>query len=291
VSEPNLIGYLRYDRFTPTFTARGRMESSPAALGTRDLAEGQVSVDFPLERSVLRSQTVGVTLRRRREGVAASKLDTGVLALGWQLDSTKTYPMSISPEGGVRLRVAATRELEALGSDLDFGKIIADARAYVRLGQTVVASRVGGGWTYGPRVPRRAYAVGGLASPAFLDPVGDQPAVLRGYDSPDGSDDSRYGRNLAFGNLDWRIPLGHPQRGVRALPFFLRHLHLTASVDAAVVSTGTLNLSSARVGASLGLGADIFLGHRIPLAIQGGVGRGLTRDGSTVPWFSIGFPF
>jgi hypothetical protein len=121
--------------------------------------------------------------------------------------------------------------------------------------------------------------------------VGDQPAVLRGYDSPDGSDDSRYGRNLAFGNLDWRIPLGHPQRGVRALPFFLRHLHLTASVDAAVVSTGTLNLSSARVGVSLGLGADIFVGHRIPLAIQGGVGRGLTRDGSTVPWFSIGFPF
>ena len=27
------------------------------------------------------------------------------------------------------------------------------------------------------------------------------------------------------------------------------------------------------------------------LTAQGGVGRGLTRDGSTVPWFSIGFPF
>jgi len=57
------------------------------------------------------------------------------------------------------------------------------------------------------------------------------------------------------------------------------------------VSQGTRDLSSARVGASLGLGADLFLGHRIPVTLPGGVGRGLTRDGSTVPWFSIGFPF
>ena len=120
--------------------------------------------------------------------------------------------------------------------------------------------------------------------------MGDQPAVLRGYDDP-GADLTRYGKNLAFGNLDWRIPLGHPQRGIKALPFFLQHLHLTASIDAAVVSPGTLNLSSARVGASLGLGADLFIGHRIPVTLQGGVGQGLTRDGGTVPWFSIGFPF
>lgn len=133
--------------------------------------------------------------------------------------------------------------------------------------------------------------MGGLASPAFLDPVGDQPAVLRGYDTPEITNPSRYGKTLAFGNLDWRISLGHPQRGIRALPFFLQHLHLTASLDAAVVSQGTLDFGSARVGASLGLGTDLFVGHRIPVSLQGGVGFGLTRDGSTVPWFSIGFPF
>ena len=291
VSKPNVLGYFRYDRFTPTFTALARVESSPAGLGDRDLAEGRFSADFPLERSALRSQTLGLTLRRRHEQSAPGKLDTGVLALGWRLDSTRTYPMSISPEDGIRLRVAATRELKALGSDLDFGKVIVDARAYTRLGRTVVASRLGGGWTFGPKAPRNAFGVGGLASSEILDPVGDEPAVLRGYESPDGTDNSRFGRKLAFGNLDWRIPLGHPQRGVRALPFFLRHLHLTASIDAALVSTSRLNLNSARVGASLGLGADIFIGHRIPLTVLGGVGRGLTRDGSTVPWFSVGFPF
>jgi len=290
VHKPNVLAYLRYDRFKPTFNFLARAESSPSVLGPRDLREAQMSADFPLERAALRAQTLSLAVRRRREELSSGWLDTGVLAFGWQLDSTRTYPLSISPQDGFRLRAAVTRELEALGSDLDFGKAIVDLRAYTRLGRTVLVSRLGGGWTFGPRVPRTAFAVGGLASPAFLDPVGDQPAVLRGYDDP-GADPTRYGKNLAFGNLDWRIPLGHPQRGIRALPFFLQHLHLTASIDAAVVSQGTLDLSSARVGASLGLGADLFIGHRIPVMLQGGVGQGLTRDGSTVPWFSIGFPF
>lgn len=290
VHRPNVLAYLRYDRFKPTFTFLVRAESSPSALGPRDFREAQVSADFPLERAVLRSQTLNLTVRRRREDAAPAAVEQGVLALGWQFDSTKTYPMSISPQDGFRWRAALARELPSLGSDSDFGKGVVDVRAYTRIGRTVMVFRLGGGWTFGSRVPRTAFAVGGLASPALLDPVGDQPAVLRGYDDP-GSDPTRYGKNIGFGNLDWRIPLGHPQRGIRALPFFLQHLHLTASLDAAVVSQGTLDLGSARVGASLGLGADLFIGHRIPVTLQGGVGHGLTRDGSTLGWFSIGFPF
>ncbi|MBX7184385.1 MAG: hypothetical protein K1Y01_04490 [Vicinamibacteria bacterium] len=290
VDRPNILAYLRYDRFAPTFTLLARTESSPSAQGREDTREALLSADFPLERAALRSQTVSLTARRRREAAGQEVLNGGVLSLVWRFDSTKTWPLSISPEDGLRLRVSATRELKALGSDLDFGKAIVDFRAYKRMGATVLASRLGAGLTFGGRVPRTAYGVGGLASPALLDPVGDQPAVLRGYDEP-GLDPTRYGRKLAFANLDWRIPLAHPQRGIRALPLFLRHLHLTASVDAAAVSHRTLNLASARVGVSLGLGADMFVGHRIPLTFQGGVGRGLTRDGGTVPWFSIGFPF
>ena len=293
VGKANALGYFRYDRFTPTFSALARIESSPiqGGDGVRDLKEGRVSVDFPLERSGYRTQSLGLTLRRRHESAARVALETGVLAVGWQLDSTRTFPMSISPQDGFRLRVSVTREMKALGSALDFGKAQIDARAYTRVGKTVIVSRVGGGATFGARAPSSAFAVGGLSSPAFLDPAGDEPAVLRGYKTPDGSEVSRYGRRLAFANVDWRIPLGHPQRGFRALPFFLRHLHLTASVDAAVIGARTLNLDRARVGASIGIGADLFLAHRIPVTLQGGLGRGLTRDGVTTPWFSIGFPF
>jgi hypothetical protein len=290
-SRPNLLGYLRYGRFTPTFTALVRTESSPERLGRRDQAEALVSADFPLERKTLRSQALALTLRRRREEISRGALDSGIIALTWQLDSTQTYPMSISRQDGLRLGVAITRELKALGSDLDFGKVIVDARAYKRFGPTVVASRIGLGWTFGPRAPERAFAVGGLPSPGLLDPVGDAPAVLRGYEQPDGTDESRFGTRLAFGNLEWRIPLGHPQRGAGTFPLFLRHMRLSASLDGAVISTAPLNFSSARIGASLGLGADLLLGHRIPLTLEGGVGFGLTRDGSIVPWFSLGLPF
>lgn len=291
VQKPNFLAYLRYDRFTPTLTFLGRAEASPSSAGPLDLKEGRLSVDFPIERSVLRAQTLSLIARRRREELVGGTLDTGLLALAWQLDSTRQYPMSISPRDGVRVRAALTRELKAFGSDLDFGKAVLDLTGYTSLGPSVLVSRLGAGWAFGPRVPRSAFAIGGLASPALLDPVGDEPAVLRGYEAPQAADTSRFGKHIAFGNLEVRVPLGHPQRGLRALPFFVRHLHATAGLDAAVVSSGSLDLGTARVGASFGLGADLFLGHRIPVTLQGGVGFGLTRERAIVPWFAIGFPF
>ena len=291
VGRPNALGYLRYDRLATSFTAFARVESSPSAASRRDVREGRLSIDFPLERSLLRVQTLSLTARRRREETAGVARDSGVLALGFQLDSTRTYPGSVSPQDGQRLRFVTTREVGSLGSDFDFGKIILDAASYGRLGSAVVVARVGGGLAYGPVSPPGVFAVGGLSSPAILDPTSDEPAVLRGYKAPDGRDASRYGRRLIFGNLDWRVPLAHPQRGIGTFPVFLQHLSLAFSLDAAVVSSRALRASSARVGVSVGLSAHLFVGHRLPVTIHGGMGRGLTRDGATVPWFSLGFPF
>lgn len=291
VARANGLAYVRYDRFTPSVTLFGRFESSPDGEVVRDLKETRLTLDYPLERSVLRSQNLSLTLRRRREVIPGASRDGGVLALGWQLDTTKTYPLSISPQDGVRLRVSATRETRALGSDLDFGKVVASASGYLHAGRSVLAARVGGALAIGPRTPRRAFAVGGLPSPALLDPVEDAPAILRGYDAPISTDPTRFGTRLAFGTLEWRVPLAFPQRGYRAFPFFVRHLHFTASLDAAAVSERTLNLARARVGVSAALGANLLVGHRFPVTVQAGLGRGLTRDGATVPWVSLGFPF
>jgi hypothetical protein len=287
----NSLAYLRLDHQVPTITGLLRVESSPSAPSPRRLAEARVSVDFPLERAYLREQTVSLTIKRRREELTKGTLDTGVLAVGWQFDSTRSYPMSISPQDGLRLRVTATRELGFLGSDLDAGKLIVDGAAYRGLGRNVLVTRLGGGVAFGTRGLQSAFGVGGLASPALLDPSDDKPAVLRGYSEPPRSDPSRFGRRLAFGNLELRVPLAHPQRGVRTLPFFVRHVALSASLDAALISSRALRLRSARVGASLGLSAHLFVGHRLPVVVQAGLGQGLTRDGELVPWFSVGFPF
>jgi hypothetical protein len=291
VGRPNGLAYFRLDHFVPTVTGLVRVESSPSASSTRRLAEARLSVDVPLERAFLREQTVSLTIKRRREELTNGTLDTGLLALGWQFDSTRSYPMSISPQDGRRLRLTVTREVEALGSDLASGKLIVDGADYRRVGPTVLVTRLGAGVAFGPRGPQSVFGVGGLASPALLDPTGDEPAVLRGYREPDGSDASRFGRKLAFGNIELRVPLAHPQRGVGTFPFFVRHLALSASLDAALVSSRTLRLRSARVGASLGLSAHLFVGHRLPVVVQAGLGQGFTRDGDLVPWFSLGFPF
>jgi hypothetical protein len=287
----NGLGYLRYDRFFPTITGFARVASSPSDIGDQDRAEAWLSAEIPIERTVLRSQSLDLTARRRREDIGPSTLDTGVLAAAWTLATARSYPMSISPQDGVRLRVAATRELKAFGSDLDHGKIVLDARGYFRIGPATLASRVGGGWVLGPRQPSAVFIVGGLASPALLDPVGDEPAVLRGFSAPDPRDPSRQGRRLAFGNLELRVPIAHPQRGVRAFPFFLRHVHASVGLDVATVGQDRIRLGDARAGLSIGLGADVFIGHRLPVTLVGGVGFGLNRDRGTVPWLSIGFPF
>jgi hypothetical protein len=291
VERPNGLAYFRLDHFAPTVTGLVRVESSPSAASVRRLAEGRVSVDIPIERAFLREQTVGLTIKRRREELTKGTLDTGLFALGWQFDSTRSYPMSISPEDGRRLRVTGTRELKVLGSDLASGRLIVDGADYRRLGPTVLVTRLGGGVAFGPRGSQSVFGVGGLASPALFDPTGDEPAVLRGYREPDGSDPSRFGRKLAFGNIELRMPLAHPQRGIGTLPFFVRHLALCASLDAALVSSRALRLRSVRVGGSLGLSAHLFVGHRLPVVVQAGLGHGFTRDGELVPWFSFGFPF
>lgn len=291
VGRANGLAYVRYDRFTPSLTLFGRLEASPDGALVNQLSEARLTIDYPLERAVLRSQNLTLSLRRRREGRVGAGRDGGVVALGWQLDTTKTYPLSISPQDGMRVRLSAARETPALGSDGDFGKVVGSVAGYRHLGRSVVAARVGAALAFGARVPRQAFAVGGLARPAMLDPIDDAPAVLRGFESPVSTDVSRYGTRLAFGTLEWRLPLGFPQRGYRAFPFFVRHLHATLSLDAAAVSTRAPNLARARVGASVALGGNILLGHRIPVTIQAGLGRGLNRDGATVPWVSLGFPF
>lgn len=288
------LAYLSYARFTPALTVLARrdvLDIAKSEAGDATARELRVSVEVPVERSLRRRQTATATIKWRREAIPGRPLDEAAAAFVWDLDSTRQYPLSISPQDGLRARAVVSRSLSGLGADLEYTKAWATVSGYKRAGSSVVAIRLGGGWVWGAQAGKAAFAVGGLSTPALLDPSGDDPSVLRGYRKAALDDIDRTGTRLAFGNVEWRLPLGFPQRGYRAFPFFIRHLHASLSLDAAAVSVPRLDLHRPFVGVSAGIGANLLLGHRFPVTITAGLGRGLTRGGASVPWVSLGFPF
>jgi outer membrane protein assembly factor BamA len=214
-------------------------------------------------------------------------VDLGGLEAAWALSSTRQFPYSISPVDGARLRVAVEKEDPSLGSDFSLTKMTADARGYLRLGESqVLAVRGQGGFTLGEPRFRRTFAVGGFADSNLFDLQRTNLSVLRGY-----ADDAFTGRSFVSGNLEYRVPLHSLQRGFRTLPLFIRHLHASLFVDAAHAWNGEFRWSDVKPGIGAALGTDTYIGHRLPLTAVVGLGHGLARAGDTRGYFRIGLAF
>jgi outer membrane translocation and assembly module TamA len=286
-------GLYQYDRLRPTVLASYEDTSEPArAGGLRHTRELNVSASFPVRRTLRSAQSLSLAWRRSRQNRERTqdprRLDLGGLEAGWTLSSVKQYPYSISPVDGVRLRVAYLKEDPAFGSDLSLGKLFADARGYVRLfvPGSALALRVGGGATFGAPDFTESYAVGGFPNGSLRDVSGTNPSVLRGYASS-----AFVGRRFAHANLEYRVPLFHPQHGWRALPFFLRHLHAAAFVDNAAAWNGAFRWSRMRTGVGAQIGADLSLSHGLPLTAAAGVAHGVDAQGETQVYFRAGLAF
>jgi Tol biopolymer transport system component len=290
--------FYQYDRFRPTFLLTLEDDTDlvdPSALDrTRKVT---LRASLPVRRRVRSSQNVSLAWRRSREtleGVAdPMSLDLGGLEAAWSMSTVKGYPYSISPIDGYTLQVAALKEDPALGSEVSLTKALADARAYVRLfGETdTLALRVGGGTTFGRPSFRRSYSVGGFPDGSLQDVVRTNPAVLRGYPQSGGADPRFTGRNYVAGNVEYRFPLVHPQRGWRALPVFLRHMHGAVFADVGHAWTGGFRFGDLKAGAGAALGADTYLGHLLPFTGVLGVARGLADNGETQVYFRMGLAF
>jgi outer membrane protein assembly factor BamA len=150
----------------------------------------------------------------------------------------------------------------------------------------VLALRAGAGGTVGAGDFHDSYAVGGFGSGSLLDVIGSNQSVLRGYD-----DDVATGRSFAHANAELRLPLLHPQRGLRLVPLFVRHVHGAAFFDAAHAWTGRLQLDEARTAVGAALGADVIVGHNLPLTVTGGVAFPLRYGASARGYFRVGLAF
>ena len=162
-----------------------------------------------------------------------------------------------------------------------------DARAYLRLSDTqALALRFGGATTIGDNGARQIYRLGGFPNGSAWDVVGARPSLLRGY-----PDDAFTGRHVISGNVEYRFPLVHPQRGLWSLPAFVRHIHGTVFVDAGNAWTGHFSLRQVKTAAGVALGTDAFISHALPLTATLGIARGFSAKGDTRVYFRLGLAF
>jgi Tol biopolymer transport system component len=291
--QPGFLGFYQYDRWRPTFLVLANLDQTVISGGGRlETRELTVRGTLPVQRSLRSSQSVSLAWRRSRDqehGLAQpERLDLGGLEAAWAFSSAKQYPYSISPVDGVRLRVAYLKEAPALGSDVDLAKMTVDGRAYVPLfrHRDALALRLGAGTTFGRPSFQRSFAVGGFPQGGLFDVVRTNHSVLRGY-----PDDVFTGRRFAHANAEYRVPLAHPQRGFRTFPVFVRHLHAAAFVDAAHAWSGTFRLRDVKTGVGAALGADLSLGHGLPVTGTVGIARGLAEQGETRGYLRVGLSF
>jgi Tol biopolymer transport system component len=284
--------FYQYDRFLPTFTVHAEDKSDLASEGLTRSRELTVRATLPLHRSLRVAHSLSLAWRRRRETLegteAPGRVDLGGIEAAWAISTARMYPYSISPVDGYRVRLAYVKEAPGLGSDVSLGKMLGDARLYSRLfrADDAIAVRLAGGLTVGRPAFQRSFAVGGFPDGVLFDVVGTNHAVLRGY-----PDDAFLGRRFVDANLEYRFPLGHPQRGFRLLPIFVRHLHATVFADAGHAWTGTFRLRDLKTAAGAALGSDVMVGHGLPLTLTAGVARGFADRGETRAYFRAGLAF
>jgi Tol biopolymer transport system component len=285
-------GIYQYDRFRPTFLVTAEDEMRPSSSGRFRTQNASVRASFPLRRTPRSSQTVSLAWRRERQTLPdlpdEQAFDLGGIEAAWALGTARAYPYSVSPVDGARLRVAYLLEDPALGGDVSLGKLTLDGRTYLRAfgGSDALALRVVGGTTFGRPGFRRSFAVGGFPEGGLFDLVDLNPGVLRGYPS------SVFGgRRFGTANLEYRFPLGHPQRGWRTLPAFVRSLHASVFADAGHAWSDAFRLRDVKTSAGAALGADVYLAHALPFTAMAGVARGFAERGETQLYFRLGLAF
>ena len=280
-----------YDRFRPTLLLSLDDKVDPGGEGAVRTRKLNAQLSLPVQRTIRSVQTLAVTYRRERAaaiGGGGDGLDLGGIETSWALNTARSYPWSISPIDGGRLRLAWLREADSLGSDLSLDKVTADGRAYLRLFGTrdVVALRAQGGATRGQPDFERSFAVGGYPDSGLFDLVRTNVAVLRGY-----PDDAFAGRRFVAANAEYRFPLFSPQRGWRSLPVFLRHLHGTVFLDAANAWSGEFHLEDVKTAAGVSLGLDTAVGYTLPVTAELTLAHGFDELGETKVYLRMGLAF
>jgi hypothetical protein len=121
---------------------------------------------------------------------------------------------------------------------------------------------------------QRTFTLGGAQPNAStLDFDANALSLLRGFASY-----SFAGSRVGVLNVEYRWPIARPQRGYKALPFFVHTVHAATFVDLGNTWTTTFRLLDAKASVGGELSANTILGYGFPLRLS--VGGAWGYDGS-----------
>jgi hypothetical protein len=154
----------------------------------------------------------------------------------------------------------------------------------------VIAARAAGAASWGDRAARRVFSASGSEpQPGGFRFGSDAVGLIRGLD-----EERVFGFRAAVVNVDYRVPIAFPERGVGTLPVLLRSIHAAAFFDAGRAWPDPAADDGVRYSLGAELSVDTILGYFVPLTFSGGAawrGGPLSRDRGWAAFVRVGRAF
>jgi hypothetical protein len=208
----------------------------------------------------------------------------GVLRAGFSYSNTERYLYSVSPARGFTAQVTADVANEATASEYNLATVGYSLTRYLQMpwhpDHTLILNSRGA--ISGGNYPRRGlYFVGGLTQipliETFRDNIFQGGFVLRGYPVA-----SYRGSKFQLWNVEYRMPLFHPERGLSTLPGFLRRISAAGFLDYGgafdEVTSETRMGDLFHTGAGGELLIDTTFGYFLDTTARLGYAKGFSRE-------------
>ena len=302
-ARPDWQAAYAYDRFRPSLFAAVSDDTDPWFDGERRLIEADAGM-LLVSRRIRWRQSVLAELHTSKESFECTSVEprcaqtNGVSVrrtagrTGLSFDFARMFGFSISPEeGGV---VSTTFEYARSPSSDSPSSTSAtlDARGYLRVGprHAVIAVRAAGAGSWGDVGVRRVFSASGSEpQPGGFRFGSDAIGLIRGLD-----EDRVFGFRAAVVNIDYRLPIAYPERGLGTLPILLRSIHTAAFFDAGRAWPDPTPNDGIRYSLGAELSVDTVLGYFAPLTFSGGAawrGGPVSRDRGFTAFVRVGRAF
>ncbi|HXN06811.1 MAG TPA: BamA/TamA family outer membrane protein, partial [Nitrospiria bacterium] len=210
------------------------------------------------------------------------------LRFSWDLNTSKEFGFSISPEAGRHLQIQYDWLSNQMGSDFNQNRYVAGWHEYTHffIAHHVLATRLTGAFSTGDQIIQRAFQVGG---PDFTEEIiePDQTAFfLRGYPIR-----QLRGNKALIGSIEYRFPIYNIEHGFRSWPFFLKRAHGGLFFDMGNAWDQETAPPDFRRGFGAEIKLDMIFSYLLPLRLRLGVGRGADTNGITQFYFMTGNSF